>query len=302
MLLVSSVRQHRHHALLIRLRDQHIDIQMTLSLVCLLRQNVTRMRMTTLDLSGRGQPKSLGRTLCVFSFGIIDFPSQSFRISNCRIAQFASNPHFGIVSNSAMITGCAAVALRRFDRSALMSLRPKDDEHLVPFHPRPRFDFANVRQILLQFLQNARAQFAVRHFATAKPDRGFHLVAFLQPLARVLHAIVVVVIVCAGAKLNFLDRDRYLLLLRLVRLLLRFVLKLSEVDDSANRRIGVRRNLDQIQPLLPRGANGIAHIHHAELFTFLTDHAHLRHANSFVNREPAARADYPDADRDLENL
>jgi hypothetical protein len=41
-------------------RYEHIDIQMTLSLVRFLRQYVPRMRMATLDLSGSGEPESLG--------------------------------------------------------------------------------------------------------------------------------------------------------------------------------------------------------------------------------------------------
>src|ERR1041384_2246891 len=98
-----------------------------------------------------------------------------------------------------------------------------------------------------------------------------------------LHAILVIVIVGSRSKLNFLDRDRYLLLLGFVCLLLRFVLILSEIDDPANRGIGVRSDLDEIEPLLPGAAHGIAHIHHAQLFSFIPDHAYLRHANSLVN-------------------
>src|ERR1044071_1333822 len=129
-----------------------------------------------------------------------------------------------------------------------MSLRPKNDEHLVPFHPRPRFNFTNIREVLLQLLQYSRTQLTVRHLATANPDRRFHFVAVLEPLARMLHAILVVVIVRPRPELNFLDRDRYLLLLRLVCLLLRFVLILPEMDDATNRRIGVRSNLDEVEP------------------------------------------------------
>src|ERR1041385_4543105 len=147
-----------------------------------------------------------------------------------------------------------------------MSLWSKDDEHLVPFHPGPRFNFANVYEVLLQFLQYARTKFAVRHLATAKPNRRFDFVAILEPLAGMLHAIFVVVIVLARSKVNFLDRNRYLLLLRLVCLLLCFVLILSEIDDATNRRIGVRSDLDEVQPLLPGSTHGIAHVHHAQLF------------------------------------
>src|SRR5215211_747829 len=164
-----------------------------------------------------------------------------------------------------------------------MSLWSKDDEHLVPFHPWPCFNFTYVHEVLLQLLQYSRTQFTVRHLAAAKPDRGFDFVALLEPLARMLHAILVVVIVRSRSELNFLDRDRHLLLLRLVCLLLRFVLVLSEIDDPANRRIGVRSDLDEVEPLFPGGAHGIAHVHHAQLFSLFTNHAHLRYANSFVN-------------------
>src|ERR1041384_3041889 len=100
-----------------------------------------------------------------------------------------------------------------------------------------------------------------------------------------LHAVVVIVIVGSRPKLNFLDRDRYLLLLGFVCLLLRFVLVLSEIDDPANRRIGVWSDLDKIAPLLPGGAHCIAHIHHAQLLSFLPNYAYLRHANSLVNAD-----------------
>src|SRR6185295_11679417 len=157
------------------------------------------------------------------------------------------------------------------------------DEHLVPFHSWPGFNFTDVRKILLQLLEYARAQFTVRHLAAAKPDCGFHFVAILQPCSRMLHAVVVIVIVGTRSELNFLDRYRDLLLLCLVCLLLCFILILSEINDPANRRIRIRSDLDEIEPLFTGGAHCIAHVHHAQLFSLVTNHAHLRHANSLVN-------------------
>jgi hypothetical protein len=48
---------------MVRRGNKHIDIQMALSLICLLRQYVPRMRMATLDLPCGRQPESLGGTL-----------------------------------------------------------------------------------------------------------------------------------------------------------------------------------------------------------------------------------------------
>src|SRR5689334_19348673 len=128
--------------------------------------------------------------------------------------------------------------------SGLVSLGPEDYEHLVPFHPGPRLDFADVHQVPLQSLENAGAEFAVRHLASAKPDGRFHFVAILEPLAGMLHTVIVIVIVRARSKLHFLYSDRDLLLLGLVRFLLRLVLELAKIDDPADRRIGVRGDFD----------------------------------------------------------
>ena len=44
---------------MVRLGYKHVDIQLTLPLVGLLGKYVPRMRMATLDLSGRGKPEAL---------------------------------------------------------------------------------------------------------------------------------------------------------------------------------------------------------------------------------------------------
>jgi hypothetical protein len=67
-LLISSVRQHRHYAIVICLRDEHIDIEMALSLIGLLRQYVSRMRMATLDFAGGRQPHTFGCPFMGFKF------------------------------------------------------------------------------------------------------------------------------------------------------------------------------------------------------------------------------------------
>ena len=51
---------------MISLGDQRIDIEVPFSLIRFLRQYVTRMRVTTLDLAGRGGAKPLRRTFMCF--------------------------------------------------------------------------------------------------------------------------------------------------------------------------------------------------------------------------------------------
>jgi len=59
----------------VRRGDEHINVQVTLSLVGFLRQYVPRMRMATLDLSRSRQPKSLGCTFMCFQFWHYESPS-----------------------------------------------------------------------------------------------------------------------------------------------------------------------------------------------------------------------------------
>jgi len=123
----------------------------------------------------------------------------------------------------------------------------------------------------------------MRHFAATKPNCGLYFIPFLQPLTGVLHAIVVVVIVRARSKFHFLNSNRYLLFLGLVGLFLGFVLKLSEVNNSANRRVGSGGNLHKVQTFFSGGANGVSNIQYTELLTFLANNPYLWDANSLVN-------------------
>ncbi len=168
-------------------------------------------------------------------------------------------------------------------RSRLVPFGRKNNEHLVAFHAWSGLDLADIRQIFFETFENARAEFSVRHLAPAKPDRRFDFIAVAEPIARVLHTIIVIVIVRAGTKLDLLDGNHDLLLLRLVRLLLRLVLKLAEVYNATDGRVCGGRDFDQVQTLFARLAYGFARLHHAELFAVFTDDANLRHANSFID-------------------
>jgi len=56
------------------------------------------------------------------------------------------------------------------------------------------------------------------------------------------------VAVDAGAHLDLFDLDDLLLLPSLVLLFLRFIFEATEIEDLADRRIGVRRDLDEVEP------------------------------------------------------
>src|SRR6266481_10028640 len=67
--LLPTVGQHCLDTLQIAIGDQYVDVQMTLPLSRFFGQNMARVRMATLDLTGCGQTESLCRSLMCFQFG-----------------------------------------------------------------------------------------------------------------------------------------------------------------------------------------------------------------------------------------
>ena len=96
-------------------------------------------------------------------------------------------------------------------------------------------------------VEHLQADVLVRHFAAAEAQGDLHLVAFLEEALHGLHLHVVIVIVDAGAKLDFLDLDGLLLLARLGVLLLLKEAEFAVIEDFADRRSRVRRDFDQVE-------------------------------------------------------
>ena len=142
---------------MIRFGHKHIDIEMTFPLISLLRQNVTRMRMATLDFPRGSQAHSLRCTLMGLEFWHSEIPlfrSLSIVDFQLPIAHLFPIGNWQSKIGNNLLSGRLRL---RAAAAALMSLWPKNDEHLVAFHSWPRFNFTDVREILFQFLENARA-------------------------------------------------------------------------------------------------------------------------------------------------
>ena len=110
------------------------------------------------------------------------------------------------------------------------------------------FDLGDRLGVGLDALQHLPAELLVRHLAAAEAQRDLDLVAFLEEALDGAHLHVVVVIVDARAHLDLFDLDDLLLLARLGGLLLLLVFVFAVVEDLGDRRIGVGRDLDQVEP------------------------------------------------------
>ena len=80
----------------------------------------------------------------------------------------------------------------------------------------------------------------------------------------------------AGAQLDLLDLDDFLLLARFVLALLFFVFELAEIEDLANRRLSVGRNLNQIETGVGSHADGFPGRHDPHHAAVFAHKAHLR--------------------------
>jgi hypothetical protein len=92
-----------------------------------------------------------------------------------------------------------------------------------------------------------------------------------------------VVLVDAGAELHLLDDDDLLLLLRFAFLLLFLEEELAVVHDLAHRRVRRRRDLDEIEILLPGHFLGLGDGDDADLRSIRADEAHLGMADQVVD-------------------
>jgi hypothetical protein len=127
------------------------------------------------------------------------------------------------------------------------------------------------------------AEILARHFAAPELDGGLDLVSFPQEPDGVLELEVVVMLVDVGPELDLFDVDDLLLLLRLVGLLLLLVEELAEVHDAADRRLGRRGHLHQVESRCLSHPQGLLHRHDSGLATFGVDQAHLAYPDAVVD-------------------
>ena len=141
--------------------------------------------------------------------------------------------------------------------------------------------------MLLQLVPDGEEQHAtavrVRELASAEADRDLELVALVEELRRRADLRVDVVLVDLRRDPDLLPGHRALLLLGVLGLLLELVAVLPEVEDAAHRRLGRRRDLDEVVPLFLRLRERARRGHDAQLLPVQSDEADGRDADLIVD-------------------
>ncbi len=86
------------------------------------------------------------------------------------------------------------------------------------------------------------------------------------------------VLVGLGAQLNLFDRDLDLILFRLALLAPLLVLEFAVIHNTTNRRVGVRRNLYQIQADIVRSILRVPNAHDADVGIGMVNQSDVAHA------------------------
>jgi hypothetical protein len=153
------------------------------------------------------------------------------------------------------------------------------------FHARHELDNPCVTHVLNEPVDDGITELAVRHLAALETQRRLDLIAFAQEANRLVLLGLVVMLIDSHGKLNFLDRDHFLLLARRAVALVLLVEEFAVILNAADGRLSGGRNFDQIQATLAGYLQSFKGGQNAELFAVFVNDADFTRANSVVNAD-----------------
>lgn len=165
----------------------------------------------------------------------------------------------------------------------LVRHRADQHDHLTAFHLGEVFDAAHLFGVFGDAFQQLAAQILVCHLTTAKAQGDFDFVAIVQKLEHVPHFDLIVICIGVRSELDLFDLDDLLLFARFGFALLRLVFEFAEIHDLAHGRVGVGRDLDQVQPGFFGHFHGTAWRDDPDVFAVGTDQTNFIRADIFVN-------------------
>src|SRR6516162_7658600 len=158
--------------------------------------------------------------------------------------------------------------------------------HLPAFHPRHLLDLGDLVEIVSDAHQHVHPELLMRQLTPAEPHCHLHLIALLDEFDHAAHFNVVVVVVDAVAQFNLFNFDDFLFFARFVLFLLFFVFVLAEVEDFADRRVGVRRYLDKIEAGIGGHRKRFVTPDDSDHVAALVDEANAQDGDVFVDPGP----------------
>ena len=172
-------------------------------------------------------------------------------------------------------------------------MRRQNHHHLTTFHLGHLLDKGKFLEIRPDPLDLAHTDFLVGHFATTEAQSHFHFVIFFEEARHVAQLDLVIIFVGTRTELDLLDLTLLLLEFLLMLPLLFLVLELTEVHDAANRRLGHRRDLNQINARLFSQLQSGSYTYDPERFALYTYETNFWCVDLFVNALRLLQCDGP---------
>lgn len=163
------------------------------------------------------------------------------------------------------------------------SLWSDHHHHLATFEARHGFHLASLADIGSDSVKQFETKLLVRHLTATEAKRDFDLVALFEELHHRAHLHVVIVGIGSRTELDFLDLDDFLFLARFGFAFLGFVFELSEIHDLADGRLGVRRNLDQIETGFFGHCHCAGGCHHTNILSVCPNETDFRGTDAFID-------------------
>ncbi len=139
-------------------------------------------------------------------------------------------------------------------------------------------------EILFDLLHQLKAHFLMRHLASTELELNADLVTIEKEVFGMSDLDEVIVGVDAHAELHLLQLAGLVLLEGFLLVLLLNVFVFAVIDNLADGRVDVGRDLDEVQALFFGQADGLRSGQHTELFaTGSVNHAHSWGADAFID-------------------
>ncbi len=166
----------------------------------------------------------------------------------------------------------------------LVLVRGEDHDHPPAFHFRLLVDAGNLLKLLNHPAQQVHSLVLVDDVAPLELDVRLDLVAVFQEFAGVIDLEVEVVLLGPGPEAELLHLHGLRLLPAPLLLLLLLVAVLAVVEDLADGRVGVRRNLHEIEFVVAGAVEGLAGRDHVVVAVGF-DHTDLVGTNFLIYAE-----------------
>ena len=161
----------------------------------------------------------------------------------------------------------------------------KEHQHAASLKFGLFFHIAYISQGFGKTFHNAGAQMGMGHFATAETNGNLYLIASLQELAGVVGLGIKIVGVNVQGKTNFLNVNDLLIFFGFLFTLGLFEAVLAVIQNLADRRGGLRSNLNKVKIFFGSNLQCFFGRHDAQLFAFFTYQTHFFVTDLLIDKQ-----------------